>query len=205
MEAVHGRQSGRRGVLRESHAEARATGPPLHWAMHGQAPAGAGCRGRSQRQHQKLHVPVLRPNTYVCEKWECAHDCSDCRRKQRRRSFATRTVVRMVSAEKSLWRIYETDIDAFDGNFGMDTFKQRYAEDRSGNGVNPFLNANHFNNDNYEWQRILQLPGGDSKRLLRCPEDAALGPGCKRAARALPQLPGSALPGLLVEVQERQV
>ena len=66
VDAVHGRQSGRRGVLRESHAEARATGPPLHWAMHGQAPAGAGCRGRSQRQHQELHVPVLRPNTYAC-------------------------------------------------------------------------------------------------------------------------------------------
>ena len=65
VDAVHGRQSGRRGLLRASHAEARATGPPLHWGMHGQAPAGAGCRGRSQRQHQELRVPVLRADAHV--------------------------------------------------------------------------------------------------------------------------------------------
>ena len=65
---LHGRLFGCRGVLHSSHCEARARGPALHWIMRRQAPAVAGGRGRSQRQHQKLHVLVLCPDTNVREK-----------------------------------------------------------------------------------------------------------------------------------------
>ena len=65
---LHGRLFGCRGVLHSSHCEARARGPALHWIMRRQAPAVAGGRGRSQRQHQKLHVLVLCPDTHVREK-----------------------------------------------------------------------------------------------------------------------------------------
>ena len=56
--------------------------------------------------------------TYV-RNWECTYDCSDNGRQQRWRSFATRTDIRMMSAERSLWRMHEEDPDAFDDNFGM--------------------------------------------------------------------------------------
>ena len=65
---LHGRLLGCRCVLHSSDCEARARGPALHWIMRRQAPAVAGGRGRSQRQHQKLHVLVLCPDTHVREK-----------------------------------------------------------------------------------------------------------------------------------------
>ena len=131
--------------------------------------------------------------TYV-RNWECAYDCSDTLyegsgappRRQRWCSWETRADIRMISVEKSLWWMFKKDPDAFVDNFGMDLFKQRYARDLAGNTVNPFLNATHFDEDNYEWQRKLLLPDGKaSMRILCCPEDATLGTRCKHASHVL--------------------
>ena len=55
-----------------------------------------------------------------------------------------------MTVEKSLWWMCKKDSDAFGDNFGMATFKRRYAQGRPGNQVNPFLNANRFDEDNCE-------------------------------------------------------
>ena len=90
-----------------------------------------------------------------------------------------------MTAEKSLWWMREKYPDAFDDIFGMATFKQRHARGRPSNEVNPFQNANHFDEGNYEWQRMLRLPDGQSMRSLRCLEDATLGPRRKLALHVL--------------------
>ncbi|CAK0869717.1 unnamed protein product, partial [Prorocentrum cordatum] len=51
--------------------------------------------------------------------------------------------------------------------------------------ANPFLNANHFYEDNCEWQRVLMLRDGATTPILRCPEDVALGPTGRRATHVL--------------------
>ena len=117
--------------------------------------------------------------------WECTYDCFDDEKNQRWRSYARRTDICMMSVERSLWRMYEEHPDALDDTFGMATFKQRYAGDRPGNGVNPFQNATDFDEDNYEWQRVLRLPDGKSKRILCCPEDITPGPSCRHAQHGL--------------------
>ena len=140
--------------------------------------------GRSDNIKSYVCLCCAQIRTWV-RSWECAYDFSDTKRKQEWRSFATRTDIRMMSVGRSLWRMYEEHPDAFDDNFGMDTFKKRYAEDRPGNGVNPFQNATDFDEDNYEWQRVLRLPDGESKRILCCPEDVTPGPVCRHAQHGL--------------------
>ena len=102
--------------------------------------------------------------TYV-RNWECAYDVWDKERCERWESQSKYTYIQKRSVEASLWKLYKEHPDAFVQNFCMATFKGQYVEGRLRSGINPFLNANDFDPDNYEWQRELQLP--DDKGSMR--------------------------------------
>ena len=85
------------------------------------------CTDRRQQAQvaEAVHSDNIKSYTCLCcaqirtwvRSWECAYDFSDTNRKQKWRSFATRTDIRMMSVERSLWRMYEEHTDAFDDNF----------------------------------------------------------------------------------------
>ena len=153
------------------------------------------CMDRRQLAQAAQAVHSDNIKSYVClccaqirtwvRSWECAYHCSDTKLQQKWESREIRTDIRMMSVEKSLWQMYRQHPDAFDDNFGMDTFQHRYAAERSGNAPNPFQNTTDFDQDNYEWQRVLRLPDGTSKRLLCCPEDAVPSLRCRHADHVL--------------------
>eukprot|EP00973_Karenia_brevis_P012820 1741221-Karenia_brevis.AAC.1 len=74
-------------------------------------------------------------------------------------------------AKFSLWKWFAANPKAFQENFSMPLFKERYASNTCVGG-NPFLHCRDFDEDNFEWQRYLLLPIlNNPVPLLCCPED----------------------------------
>ena len=76
--------------------------------------------------------------------------------------------------------------EAFNLNFSMELFKQRYASNDHADG-NPFLNSTELTDSNFEWQAILHCEDGNGipVRVLCCPEDIQRGAKCKHPAHEL--------------------
>ena len=77
------------------------------------------------------------------------------------------------------------DHDAFMLNCSLHTFRQRFADEASGN-AEPLRGASEVEPGNAEWQRRLLLPRKDTTvELLCCPEDVEVGRSCNHASEEL--------------------
>ena len=84
-----------------------------------------------------------------------------------------------------LFKWIEQFPEAFNDNFNLPLFVQRYASNNSDDG-NPFLNSSDFSPDNFEWQYLLEVPSQrEPVRLLCCPEDVERCPSCKKRPNVL--------------------
>ena len=84
---------------------------------HEGLPCHGLCSDRRQLSQSAEAMHSENVKSYVClccaqirtwvRDWECAYDCSDEDKKQMWRSFVTCTDIRMMSVERSLWRMHE--------------------------------------------------------------------------------------------------
>ena len=90
------------------------------------------------------------------------------------------SAIQMHKVEYSLWKWAEKFPEAFNVNFNLALFKERYATDGQQDG-NPFAHCTELDEGDLEWQRemFFRDPSIDPVRLLCCPEDVRRSPSCK--------------------------
>ena len=85
----------------------------------------------------------------------------------------------------SLGKGIEKHPEAFNDNFNLHLFLERYASNDATDG-NPFLHSRTFEAENHEWQCWLEVPTQRQPlRLICCPEDVLPGPRCRHERHIL--------------------
>ena len=85
----------------------------------------------------------------------------------------------------SLGKGIEKHPEAFNDNFNLHLFLERYASNDATDG-NPFLHSRTFEAGNHEWQCWLEVPTQRQPlRLICCPEDVLPGPRCRHERHIL--------------------
>ena len=93
--------------------------------------------------------------------------------------------IQHYAVRDSLWKWIELHPEAFNDNFNLKLFTERYASDNSEDG-NPFLHSKPFAPENTEWQCFLKVPTQrDPVRILCCPEDIHRGISCRHERHIL--------------------
>eukprot|EP00973_Karenia_brevis_P048275 6701384-Karenia_brevis.AAC.1 len=91
----------------------------------------------------------------------------------------------LLPVKSFLWKWFAAKPKAFQDNFSMPLFKERYASNTCVGG-NQFLHCRDVEEDNFEWQRYLLLPFlNDPIRFLCCPEDVDQTSKCKHSKQTI--------------------